>query len=47
MTRDYEAIDNDGDPYDWDQDGYPNGQESLYGTDILDPIHIQDCLTLH
>jgi ABC-type transport system involved in multi-copper enzyme maturation permease subunit len=36
MTRDYEAIDNDGDGYDWDQDGYPNGQERLYGTDILD-----------
>ena len=36
MTRDYEAIDNDGDSYDWDGDGYPNGQESLYGTDIFD-----------
>ncbi|DAC23211.1 MAG TPA: hypothetical protein D7H91_01115, partial [Candidatus Poseidoniales archaeon] len=36
MTRDYEAIDNDGDSYDWDNDGYPNGQEFLYGTDILD-----------
>lgn len=36
MTRDYEAVDNDGDSYDWDQDGYPNGQERLYGTDILD-----------
>ena len=32
MTRDYEAIDNDGDSYDWDNDGYPNGQEFLYGT---------------
>ncbi len=37
MTRDYEAIDNDGDSYDWDGDGYPNGQENLYGTDIFDP----------
>ena len=36
MTRDYEAIDNDGDSYDWDGDGYPNGQEALYGTDTLD-----------
>ena len=36
MTRDYEAIDNDGDSYDWDGDGYPNGQENLYGTDIFD-----------
>jgi hypothetical protein len=36
MTRDYEAVDNDGDSYDWDGDGYPNGQERLYGTDILD-----------
>jgi len=37
MTRDYEAIDNDGDSYDWDGDGYPNGQERLHGTDIHDP----------
>lgn len=36
MTRDYEAIDNDGDSYDWDGDGYPNGQEQRYGTDIFD-----------
>ena len=36
MTREYEAIDNDGDSYDWDGDGYPNGQENLYGTDIFD-----------
>ena len=35
-TRDYEAIDNDGDSYDWDGDGYPNGQEQRYGTDIFD-----------
>ncbi len=38
MTRDYEAIDNDGDSYDWDLDGYPNGQERLYGTDVFDPF---------
>ena len=37
MTRDYQAIDNDGDSYDWDLDGYPNGQEILYGTDVFDP----------
>ena len=36
MTRDYEAIDNDMDSFDWDLDGYPNGQERLYGTDIFD-----------
>ena len=36
MTREDEAIDNDGDSYDWDGDGYPNGQENLYGTDIFD-----------
>ena len=36
MTRDYEAIDNDGDSYDWDGDGYPNGQEQRYGTDVFD-----------
>ena len=36
MTRDYEAVDNDGDSYDWDGDGYPNGQEYLYGTDVYD-----------
>ncbi|HJM55684.1 MAG TPA: hypothetical protein QGI72_05500, partial [Poseidonia sp.] len=36
MMRDYEAIDNDGDSRDFDMDGYPNGQEILYGTDILD-----------
>ena len=37
MMRDYDAIDNDGDSRDFDMDGYPNGQEVLYGTDILDP----------
>ena len=36
MTRDYQAVDNDGDSYDWDGDGYPNGQEYLYGTDVYD-----------
>jgi len=36
MTREYEAIDNDGDSEDWDMDGYPNGQERLHGTDIFD-----------
>ena len=35
MTWEYEAIDNDGDSYDWDLDGYPNGQEAYYGTDIF------------
>ena len=36
MVRDYDAVDNDGDASDFDQDGYPNGQERLYGTDIFD-----------
>ena len=38
MTRDYEAVDNDGDSYDWDNDGYPNGQEQLHGTDVFDAM---------
>jgi len=33
MTMDYEAIDNDNDSVDWDNDGYPTGQEILWGTD--------------
>jgi len=37
MIREVEAIDNDGDSRDFDGDGYPNGQENLYGTDILNP----------
>ena len=28
--------DNDGDSFDWDGDGYVNGQELKYGTDIYD-----------
>ncbi|MBT5735559.1 MAG: hypothetical protein HOI28_01790, partial [Euryarchaeota archaeon] len=26
MQKEYESIDNDGDSYDWDGDGYPTGQ---------------------
>ncbi len=33
MQREYESVDNDGDSKDWDGDGYPTGQERLYGTD--------------
>jgi hypothetical protein len=33
MQKEYESIDNDGDSYDWDGDGYPTGQERQYGTD--------------
>ncbi|MED5291479.1 MAG: hypothetical protein VX778_04550, partial [Candidatus Thermoplasmatota archaeon] len=36
MNTEIEAIDNDGDSEDWDGDGYVNGQEFKYGTDILD-----------
>ena len=36
MTREYEAVDNDFDSFDWDLDGYPNGQERVYGTDVFD-----------
>jgi len=33
MLRDIEAVDNDYDSFDPDGDGYPTGQELLYGTD--------------
>jgi len=33
MQQEIEAIDNDGDSMDWDGDGYPTGQERIYGTD--------------
>ena len=32
----WEPIDNDGDSHDWDQDGYPAGQEFKYGSDPYD-----------
>ena len=38
MNTEIEAIDNDGDSFDWDGDGYVNGQEYKYGTDATDPI---------
>ena len=37
MQQEIEAIDNDGDSYDWDGDGYPTGQERIYGTDPDNP----------
>jgi len=36
MNTKIEARDNDQDSYDWDQDGYPTGQEILHGTDPYD-----------
>ena len=38
MNTEIEAIDNDGDSFDWDGDGYVNGQEYKYGTDATDPF---------
>jgi len=32
IRTDFESIDNDGDSEDWDNDGYPLGQERIYGT---------------
>ena len=32
----WEPIDNDGDSHDWDQEGYPAGQEFKYGSDPYD-----------
>ncbi len=37
MQQEIEAIDNDGDSMDWDGDGYPTGQERIYGTDPSNP----------
>jgi len=37
QTRTIESIDNDLDSYDFDGDGYPNGQEARWFTDIRDP----------
>lgn len=37
QTRTIEDIDNDLDSYDFDGDGYPNGQETRWLTDIRDP----------
>ena len=33
MNTQIEAVDNDQDSYDWDNDGYPTGQEIIHGTD--------------
>tara|TARA_B100000795_G_C22771596_1_gene428123 strand:+ start:252 stop:1556 length:1305 start_codon:yes stop_codon:yes gene_type:complete len=33
MATGFESVDNDGDSYDFDNDGYPNGQELKLGTD--------------
>lgn len=38
MQQEIEAYDNDGDSADWDEDGYPNGQEKIYGTDPDNPL---------
>jgi ABC-type transport system involved in multi-copper enzyme maturation permease subunit len=36
IRTDFEPIDNDGDSEDWDRDGYPVGQELIYGTSDYD-----------
>ena len=45
MNTEIEAIDNDGDSFDWDGDGYVNGQEFKYGTDIYDAFSHPGLLT--
>ena len=37
LSSEIEAIDQDGDSLDWDGDGYPNGQEKQYGTNLNNP----------
>ncbi len=45
MNSEFEAIDNDRDSFDDDGDGYPNGQEILYGTNPMSadsfPVGVQ------
>ena len=36
IRADFESIDNDGDSEDWDNDGYPLGQERIYATSDYD-----------
>ena len=36
IRDDFEPFDNDGDSQDWDNDGYPLGQELIYGTSDYD-----------
>ena len=36
IRDEFESIDNDGDSQDWDNDGYPLGQELIYGTSDYD-----------
>ena len=36
IRDDFEPVDNDGDSVDWDEDGYPLGQENKYGTSDWD-----------
>ena len=36
IRDDFEPVDNDGDSVDWDNDGYPLGQENKYGTSDWD-----------
>ncbi len=36
IRDDFEPVDNDGDSVDWDNDGYPMGQENKYGTSDWD-----------
>ncbi len=36
MSSGFESVDNDGDSHDYDGDGYPTGQEKIYGTNPWD-----------
>jgi len=36
IRDEFESIDNDGDSQDWDNDGFPLGQELIYGTSDYD-----------
>ena len=36
IREEFEPVDNDGDSEDWDNDGYPLGQERIYGTSDYD-----------
>ena len=38
IRADFESIDNDGDSEDWDNDGYPLGQERIYATSDYDAV---------
>ena len=39
IREEFEPFDNDGDSEDWDNDGYPLGQERMYGTSDYNAKH--------